>query len=83
MLLEKMSKQEVIELLKPYLLKCNKDIDLKEVQFSKGHCYLFEQNEGGNWLKDNNNNTFDLCELKEEYGIDVNNVFEKYKEVIK
>lgn len=80
MILENMSKQEIVELLKPYLLKCNKDINLKGVQFSKNHCYLFSQNEGGNWLQDNNGNTFDLCELEEVYGIDVNNVFEKYNE---
>jgi hypothetical protein len=79
MLLERMSREEIIDLFKDQLLKCVKDIkiinksnavDNSLVQFTKGHCYLIDINEGGTFLKDDNGNWIDLYELAEKYNTD-------------
>lgn len=69
MLLETMSKEQVINLFKDHLLKCNQNINKHGIHFTKGDCYLYEQNEGGNWVKDDNDKWFDLCEIEERFGI--------------
>lgn len=79
MLLEKMSREEIIVLFKDKLLKCIKDIKIIEnsstsdkttIQFCKGHCYLVDVNEGGAFIKDDKGNWMDLYELAEKYDTD-------------
>lgn len=82
MLLEKMSREDLIELFKDQLVKCNQSISINKVKpygftahFTKGYVYLFHQCEGGNYLTDDNDKIVDLDELQEIYHIDISKVF--------
>lgn len=87
MLLENMSKEDLVELFKDQLLKCeqnisiNKTIKLKysefqsTMHFTKGHVYLTSQDEGGHYIKDDNGRWLDVCELIEYGKIDMEKVF--------
>lgn len=65
MIVENMSREQLVKFVEEHTTLCIKDLKLRKAEFAKGERYKIYQDEGGTQVIDNNGTWLDIYDVKD------------------